>query len=87
MYCEEVEYRSEQDYDWNNDDNASYDAVDKYYAVFLKDVLYFVYQPCQTIPPQYCASYDAEIAYAHLQRVIGDDERQLCENCHEEQYN
>lgn len=74
---EQREYHHCRTDDTVNDDNAVGGEV----ASYLID------EPCQAIPPQQCSKHDAQVADAHLKRMVGYHECQLCETTHEEEYN
>ena len=85
MKCVEVEHRAQQHDEREDDDNASYHAVDEHDAAVVEFVAHLVDKPCQPEPPQQGTAHDAQIAHAHVQWMFGHDKGKLCKRCHEEQ--
>lgn len=47
----EIEYRTDEHGEREDDDKAADDAVDDLYAVHVELCTYFINQPCQAVPP------------------------------------
>ena len=81
-----IEHRSDKHDERENHDNATDNLINNDNAAVIKLVPNLVDKPCQPEPPKQRAADDAEIAYAHVQRMLGYDERKLGERCHEKEY-
>ena len=73
----EIEYRTDEHGEREDDDKAADDAVDDLYAVHVELCTYFINQPCQAVPPQQRTRDEAHIAERHFQRMVWNDEGKL----------
>ena len=85
MEGEKIEYSTKKDDDGYGNHQRANKPVDENDAIDLETAADFVDQPCESIPPQYGARYNAQIAYCHDKGVPRDDKRKLSETCHEQQ--
>ena len=79
-----VKDRSDKHNDRHYDDDASHHLINNLYAVGVEHRTNLVDKPRKTIPPEHCSGNDAEVAYAHFERMVGDDECELCKQSHHE---
>lgn len=83
----EIEYRSNEDDERNDNNDTPYDFVDEDNTAIVETPSDFVYEPRQAKPPQQCSAKDAQISHAHFHRMIGDDESKLSKQRHEKEHN
>lgn len=66
------------------DDDGAYYLINNNDAVGVEDAPYLVDEPRQTVPPKQGTEWNAQETEEHLDGVVGDDERELCEQSDEE---
>ena len=81
-----IEHRSDKHDERENHDNATDNLINNDNAAVIKLVPNLVDKPCQPEPPQQRSADNAEIAYAHMQRMLWNDESELGERSHEQEY-
>ena len=82
----EIEHRADQGDDREDDHDASYHLINNKDAVGIKLASNLVDEPSQPKPPEQGTEDDAQVAYAHLQRHVGNDEGKLGEGGHEQEH-
>ena len=82
----EIENRTYQGDDREDDDHASYYLINNKDAVGVKLTTDFIDQPRQAKPPEQGTEDDAQIPHSHLQWHIGHHEGKLSEGRHEEEH-
>ncbi len=81
-----IEHRAHQGDEREDDHHATYHLINNKDAVGVELAPDFVDEPGEPKPPQQRSEDDAQIAHAHLQRHIRNDEGKLGEGGHEEEH-
>ena len=82
----QIENRTYQGDDREDDDNAPYHLINNKNAVGVKLATDFIHEPGQAKPPEQRSEHDTQIPHSHLQRHIGHHEGKLGEGRHEEEH-
>ena len=82
----QIEYRSDEGDDREDDDNATNHLIDNEDAIGIKLATNLVDEPRQAKPPKQCAKDDADVAHRHFDRHIRHHEGKLGKRSHEEEH-
>ena len=82
----EIEHRSHQCDEREDDNHATYHLINNKDAIGIKLAPDLIDEPGESEPPQQSSENDAQIAHAHLYRHIGHHKGKLCKRSHKEEY-
>ena len=87
MYRVEVKNSPYQNNQWKYNNNSAYYLIEYAYSVDVKLLTDLVNKPCKSEPPHESATENANIAYRHLQGMVGDDKIKLGKWRHKQKKN
>ena len=83
----QIEYRSDERYDREDNDNTTNHLIDNKNGIGIKLATNFIDEPCQSKPPEQGTEDDAQVPHRHLDRHIRHHKGKLGERSHEKEHN
>lgn len=81
-----IEHRAYKHNERENHNHAADNLIYYHNAAVIELIPNLVYKPSQAEPPQQRSANNTEITHAHVERMLGDDESELGERRHEQEY-